>query len=186
MSRTPSRTTLVFVSLFALLALGLAALPAAAEVYHVNLTNGAEFESRYPPEEASWDANTLLFITETGNWIGVPRAQIESVKAEVETRGHGTRLNSTTIYMGRAPNINQTPEQEASAQDRQLQYLQQLVEQQGQQQDFTVEQFVEPSEAGKAGGLPAGYGSGATAGGVTTIPIPVPAPAPAPAAPPPE
>ncbi len=178
MIRTPSRRTLVPAGLLAVLALGLVALPAMAEVYHVNLTNGAKFDSRYPPEEASWDANTLLFITETGNWIGVPRDQIESVKTEVESRGHGTRLNATTIYMGRAPNANQTPEEQAAGQSPQLQLLQKLIDQQSQQQDYTVKQFVDPSEAGGSG-LPAGIGSAVTPplAGVPALSIPVAAPA---------
>ncbi len=178
MNRTPIRRTLVPASLLALLALALVGVPAMAEVYHVNLANGTKFDSRYPPEEASWDANTLLFITETGNWIGISRDQIDSVKAETETRGHGTRINATTIYMGRAPNANQSPEEEAKGRNPQLQLLQNLIDQQSQQQNYTVEQFVDPSQAGQ-GGLPVGYATGTGAGvGISTVPVPVQAPAP--------
>ncbi len=175
MTRTPSRRTLVAASI---LALGLFGLPAMAETYHVNLVNGAKFDSRYPPEEASWDANTLLFITATGNWIGVTRDQIELIQAEVENRGHGQRLNATTIYMGRAPNANQSPEELAAGQNPQLQLLQRLLDQQAPQRDYTVDQFVDPSEAGK-GGLPAGYGGAVTpplsgTGLPVTLPVQVP------------
>jgi hypothetical protein len=178
MTRAPLRRTLVL----ALLGLALVALPAAAEVYHVNLKSGSQFDSRYPPEEASWDANTLLFITETGNWIGISRDQIESVKAETETRGHGTRINATTLYMGKAPNANQTPDQQAAGQNPQLQLLQKLIDRQSQQQDYSVQQFVDPGQAGK-GGLPVGYATG-TQGVGAGIGIGIPTQAPAPTSPP--
>ncbi len=180
MTRTPLRRTLVL----AVLGLALVALPAVAEVYHVNLKSGAKFDSRYPPEEASWDANMLLFITGTGNWIGISRDKIESVKAETENRGHGKRINATTVYMGLAPNANQSPDQQAAGQNPQLQLLQKLLDRQSNQQDYSVQQFVDPGNAGK-GGLPVGYAVG-TQGVGTGIGIAIPTQTQAPVQSPPQ
>ena len=142
------------------LALLLVALPAAAEVYHVNLHNGASYESRYPPEEASWDADTVLVITETGTWVGIERSTIASVETETELRGYGERIDATTVRMGRTPWSGPLTEEEVSPQDRQLQLLEAIYRQQSQPPpDYTMEQFVEPGElgTGNTGGIPVGF-----------------------------
>lgn len=141
-----------------LLALALAAVltaPAAlADIYHVVLLNGESYESRYPPEEAAWDAGTILVQTETGNWVGVPRDRIVRVESETEVRGHGQRINATTIYMGRTANAAPAPGQEGET-DPELALLQAIYDRQLQQESYSIEQFVEPGETG--GGIPVGF-----------------------------
>lgn len=142
--------------LFFVLALaGLLVAPAAfGDIYHVILLNGESYDSRYPPEEASWDADTILVHTETGQWVGVERGRIARVESETEVRGYGQRIDATTIYMGRTANAAPAPGQEAE-QDPQLALLQAIYDQQQGQQDYTMEQFVEPGEMG--GGIPVGF-----------------------------
>jgi hypothetical protein len=146
-------------ALCALAVCALVALPVAAETYHVNLCNGQSYATRYPPEEASWDADTLLIITETGNWIGVRRAAIDRIEIETELRGFGKRLNATTIFMGRSPNSAQAEETELTPAERQNQLLEQLIGQQQSQPDYTMQQFVEPDALGQGatGGSPVGF-----------------------------
>jgi hypothetical protein len=143
--------------LLVLVLLGAAALaaPAAwADTYTITLVNGQSYASAYPPEEASWDPGTILLHTETGNWVGVERARIAGVSSQVEVRGHGQRIDATTIYMGRTANAAPVPG-EQEPEDRQLALLQAIYEQQSQQQDHTIQQFVEPSETGL--GIPIGF-----------------------------
>lgn len=137
----------------------LVALPVAAETYHVDLKNGQAYETRYPPEEASWDADTLLIVTETGNWIGVKRAAIERIDIETELRGFGKRINATTIFMGRSPNSAPAEEANLTPAERQNQLLEQLITQQQTQPDYTMQQFVEPGDLGRgaSGGIPVGF-----------------------------
>lgn len=128
------------------------ASPLAAEIYHVELTGGNVFDTRYKPEEASWDPTIVLLLTDTGNWIAVPKAEIAGITTETESKGFGKVIDTTTVLLGWAANDAPLPEDEAqfSAVER----LQQMFTQQQQRQDFTVEQFVEPGQAGR-GGLPA-------------------------------
>jgi len=156
MTRT---TKLLPTALCALSVCALVALPVAAETYHVSLKNGQSYETRYPPEEASWDADTLLIITETGNWIGVQRASIDRVDIESELRGFGKRINATTIFMGRTPNSAPADEPELTPAERQNQLLERLIGQQQSQPDYTMQQFVEPGDLGRgsSGGIPVGF-----------------------------
>ena len=150
MIRIPTGKALFLLALAALLA----APAAMADVYHVRLSNGETFDSRHPPEEAAWDVNTILLHSETGNWIGVARSSIVRVESETEVRGYGRRLDSTTIYMGHTANAAPVPGAEGE-QDPTLGLLQRIYEQQPQQQDYTIQQFVEPGNTG--GGIPVGF-----------------------------
>ena len=89
--------------LVALLAV-LAALPGAAEIYTVTLTNGSLFESRYQPRQAAWDEGMMELATETGLWIAMPKSLVQSVTAMSETKGFGRVIDTTTIDLGFAPN----------------------------------------------------------------------------------
>ncbi len=134
------------------------ALPVAAETYHVNLDSGQSYETRYPPEEASWDADTLLFLTETGNWIGVERSRISTVEIETELRGYGERIDATTVFMGRTPNSGSPEQEELSPAERQTRLLETLVNRQQQQPDYSMDQFVEPGDMGQGtSGIPVGF-----------------------------
>jgi len=82
----------------------LAALPAAADVYTIRLTNGATFESRYQPKQAAWDATLVTFVDETGTEIALVQSQIADVASQSEVKGYGRVLNTTTIDLGFMPN----------------------------------------------------------------------------------
>ena len=153
---------LVSTVLCAVAVCALVALPVAAETYHVNLKNGRSYATRYPPQEASWDADTLLITTETGNWIGIQRAQVDRVEIESEVRGFGRRINASTVAMGRTGGGAAAPEEKnLTPAERQNQLLEQLItQQQGQSQpDYTMQQFVEPGDLGQGstGGIPVSF-----------------------------
>ncbi len=90
-------------------AVALLAAPVAAETYLISLKGGGTIQSRYQPQESSWDAGTVLFMTETGNWIGVQKSEIVSVEQENNLRGFGFVINPTTIALGWAPNDLEDP-----------------------------------------------------------------------------
>jgi hypothetical protein len=99
-SLTPRRIALASVCASA----ALLAAPIAAETYLITLQNGTTIQSRYQPQESSWDAGMVLFMTETGNWIGMKKSDIASVEQENNLRGFGFVINPTTVALGWAPN----------------------------------------------------------------------------------
>jgi hypothetical protein len=146
-----------------LLALALLAVPAGADVYRVTLNNGQVFDTAYQPQEASWDASMVLFLTDQGNWIGLSKADIQQVENMEETSGFGVKIAANTYEVGISPNdLAQAEEalaaaggaagagQGANAQVQMLQLMlqqQQAEAQQRQtQQNYSVKQFVEPSQ----------------------------------------
>ncbi len=145
------------------LALALLAGPATAEVFHVTLTNGTTVDSSIQPQQASWDPNMVMLLTEVGNWVGFPKDEVASIKAEDPTAGFGVRISSTAVALGRFS--NDLPETgKGNAQDdlnnRYLSLANKMLEMQDRQQHYSVQQFVEP---GQTQGIPAafaGYGSG--------------------------
>ena len=144
-------------TLVALTAL-LAALPVSAEVYSVTLTNGNVLETRYQPQEASFDKDMVLLLTEVGNWIGVRRDEIESVVSDAESSGFGKVIGKNTVELGWAANDAADPNAEPEGkQDPGLslaaQALQALNQQRQTADSYTVKQFVQPSETQ---GIPAG------------------------------
>jgi hypothetical protein len=155
--------------LLLLAAVLLVAVPVSAQaVFQVTLDNGSVFESRYQPQEAAWNPQMVLMMTEGGNWIALPREQIVQVTSDIEVRGIGRMIDAATIDLGWAPNDAPVPEEEDAA-TSQLRMLQQLIEQQGQQQNYDVEQFVSPGRAGQTGGLPLGYATGGISVGSPVI-----------------
>ncbi len=88
---------------FALAAL-LASTPLAAVKFTVYLTNGTTFESRYQPKDASWDAEKIVFLDETGNPISLAKSEVERVESDVDAAGFGHMLDNTTMAFGWAPN----------------------------------------------------------------------------------
>ena len=152
----------------ATLALGLITLPATAELYTIELSNGTEFESRFEPIEASWDDTVVLVLTDVGNWIGLARADVVSVTIETEREGFGKVIDNHTVAIGWAPN-DAPAEDPAEALDPMGRLMEFLAAERGNQPDFTVQQFVEPGQAGgTTGGLPVG---GYTGLGDTAFPI---------------
>lgn len=163
MSRRPTSP------LLALAVLALLALPAAAESFEVTLTDGTMFETRYQPQEASWDPSMVLLLTEVGNWIGLPKDSIASVVADLGETGFGTRLNATTISLGPAPNDAVIPGQEAAGGpggapgSQQNALLEAYLRQQQAEQSYSIQQFVEPNQTqgipSRFVGAPSGGGS---------------------------
>lgn len=152
------RRVVAVLALAVLLAAGLAFAPgAAAETYKVRLQDGGEFLSRYQPQESSWDPDTVLLISEVGNWVALDKADIESVTTETENQGFGKVIDTTTISLGFKPNDAPVPSDDA-AEMSSIDRLRELLDR--PPPDYTVDQFVEPGEAGRGGGLPvsgAGY-----------------------------
>src|SRR6185295_19208755 len=102
-------------AVLAFTAIALLAAPIAAETYLLTLQNGTTIQSRYQPQESSWDAGMGLFMTETGNWIGMKKADIASVEQENNLRGFGFVINPTTVALGWAPNDAADPDAAAQA-----------------------------------------------------------------------
>lgn len=167
------KTTRVAMFLLVVLALA-AALPATAEYFTVKLTNGNELDTLYRPRLAAEDGDKVLVATETGNWISLPIADIESVISHIEARGFGKVINTTTILIGTAPNDAEVPSDETEPVDpatRLLDYLE--ADRRAQPPPFSVEQFAEPNSAG---GIPLGFTNSTTpplAGSPTAIEPPV-------------
>jgi hypothetical protein len=137
-----------------LIVLALLAVPAlaAAEVYTVTLTNGNVLETAYQPQEAAFDRNLVLLMTEVGNWIGVRKTEIESVRSDAELSGYGKVIEKNTILLGWAANdaANPDAEQEKGKDDQGMnataQALQSLYQQRQEEQNYSIKQFVQPNE----------------------------------------
>jgi hypothetical protein len=127
--------------------------PLAAEIFTVTLDNGATFETRYAPLEDPTDSTKLQFLTDTGNWVSMPAAIVKSVAADTETRGFGRVIASNTIEIGMSFNDLAVPEEGGGPADSTQALVNYFREQDAQQQDYSVQQFVEPEQAGQ-GGLP--------------------------------
>lgn len=149
MRRSLARVSLV------LLALAPLAIPSAkAEVFFVTLNNGTTFESAYQPQEAIWDSSMVLLLTESGNWIGIPQADIREVRAEAPVSGYGRTIDKLTFELGWAPNDRPDPNGRAvDPAAAQVALLQQMVTQQQQElnqrssdESYTVQQFVDPDQ----------------------------------------
>ncbi len=157
---------------------GLTATPAGAEVFHVKLRNGTTIDTLYKPQQATFDPNVVILLSDAGNWIGIDQRQIEGVLSDSEIHGFGVALNFNTIAIGWAP--NDAPEPSAqTAQSATQQALQNLYKQQQAQEHYTIPQFVSTEETA---GIPARLVGGAVLPGVPApMPQLVPAPSAAPA-----
>jgi len=124
------------------------ALPAATEIYRVELVGGTFFETRYWPIEDPEALDRVLLLTDTGNWIALPRRMVRHVAVGIEERGFGRRLDAQTVALGSAmndapaANASETPAGDALALltrlfDRRFEAL----------PPSHVEQFVEPEQA---------------------------------------
>ena len=139
----------------------LAAAPASAGMFTVTLSNGSTFETVYQPQEAPWDTNKVLLRTDVGNWISLAKADITSVVSATEAGGFGRVIDNTTVELGTSANDMPTDEElaaEAKANPYGSLAAQQLQMMQDRQ-NYTIQQFVDPSQTQ---GLPAdwvGYGS---------------------------
>jgi len=137
------------VAVLALLGLAFASAAGAA-VYTVTLTNGSTFDTRYQPQQASWDADKIILLNEFGNLISFHTADVASVTVDSETRGFGHQLDDTTMALGWAPNDLLDPDSDegraAMAADQAAAATQAMMP-----QVYNQQQFVEP---GALTGLP--------------------------------
>lgn len=147
------------------------AAPLAAAVYTIRLNNGHSFETRYEPEDASYDSDKVVFLDETGLLITIPKSEIESIQSDFEAKGYGRMIDTTTMELGWAP--NDAAEEGATPGDPMAQVQQAI---QGQQQITTFNQFVEPDATQ---GMPGNWVGGSfSSPQPVVVPVPVPAPAP--------
>lgn len=163
-----------------LLALALIAIPATAEVYHVTLKNGSEIETMRQPQQASWDPNMVLFMTEVGNWVGFAKDEIEGIRAENPTQGYGVQISDNAIALGWSP--NDLPAEAAGRQgdlnDRLASIAERQLQMAEKQQNYSINQFVQSEQTQ---GIPASFGGAAYGGGTggnLLQPPPVLAPSP--------
>ncbi|HEX9944720.1 MAG TPA: hypothetical protein VGG03_22150 [Thermoanaerobaculia bacterium] len=168
MSRSLARVGLL------LLAVALLAAPASADVFYVTLTNGTVIESAHQPQQASWDPNMVLLLTEVGNWVGFPKDEVESIRAEDPTQGFGVRISDHAIALGWSP--NDLPEDTArSAQeqlnDRLLQLTERMLQRAEGQQNYSVQQFVEPNQTQGIPTSVGGYFEGVGSPGFGNLPV---------------
>lgn len=163
MSRSRARVWL------SVLALSLLAVPASAALFRVTLNNGTVIETAYQPQEASWDPDMVLLLTDAGNWIGLPEADVRSVEEDMQSTGYSIRLGKNTYELGLSANDVADPMAYALAvgeggdgtADPRLLMMQRMLEQQQaeiqarqQQQSYSIQQFVEP---GQTMGIPSGF-----------------------------
>jgi hypothetical protein len=151
-----------------LLVLALLAVPASADVFYVTLTNGSVITTAHQPQQASWDPNMVLLLTEVGNWIGFPKDQIQGVRAEDPTQGFGIRISDKAIALGRSPNDlpngdDSTKSKADLLTDRFLSIAERQLAIQEARQNYSIQQFAEPGSNG--GGIPISYGVGNSAVG---------------------
>jgi hypothetical protein len=168
--RPPPREVSMFRSLTRvwplLLALALLAAPASADVYYVTLTNGSVITTAHQPQQASWDPNMVLLLTEVGNWIGFPKEEIQGVRAEDPTQGFGVRISDKAIALGRSPNDLPNPDDSTKSKtdlltERYLSIAERQLAAEEARRNYSVQQFVEPSSSA---GIPiTTYSSGSAA-----------------------
>ena len=131
----------------------LLALPVAAEVYTIRLTNGTTFESRYQPKQATWDPTQVTFVDETGNEISLPQALIADVAAQSETKGYGRVIDTATVDLGFMPNDIDQAQKAMQQQAQQAALFGQMFP-----TPSTQSPFLQPGELGAGGGIPVGFG----------------------------
>jgi hypothetical protein len=104
----------------------------------------------------------VLLMTDVGNWIGVNRDEIESVRSESENRGYGLVIDTTTILLGWSPNDALDPNAEPTAAgqpgdaavSRTATALETMNEQRRKEESYSIPQFVEP---GSTQGIPSRF-----------------------------
>lgn len=138
-----------------LLTLALPAPPVMAEVYTVTLKTGAVLETSYQPQEASFDRNVVMLLTDVGNWIGVTKDEIESVRSDVEVSGFGKVIDRNTVLLGWSANDAADPNAQSAegqadradpAMSATAAALQNIYEQRQAEQNYSIKQFVSPNE----------------------------------------
>lgn len=135
------------------------AVPASAEVFQVTLTNGSVIDTAYQPQQASWDADMVLLLTDTGNWVGFHKDEIDSIRAEDPAQGFGVRISDTAIALGLSPNDLPVPAENGSAQqaaDRYYQLVERALAVAESRQNYSIQQGVSTEQTQ---GIPVGFGN---------------------------
>jgi hypothetical protein len=82
------------------------------------------------------------------------RSDIAEVESHSQIHGYGTVIGNNTIALGIAPNDAALPEEAQDPQARLMSWIDGM-NTQNQRPDYSVQQFVDPEDAGMTGGLPA-------------------------------
>ena len=169
MLRSIRSTPRVWPLVLLVLAFALLAVPATAEVFHVTLRNGTTVDSALQPQQASWDPNMVMLMTEVGNWVGFSKDDISDIKVVDPTAGFGVRISSTAIALGRfsndLPETGKNPQDELNS--RYLALANKTLEMQEKQQHYSVQQFVSSEQTQGIPAAFAGYGAGYGGNGMT-------------------
>ena len=156
------------------LVLVLLAVPATPEVFHVTLKNGTTVESSVQPQQASWDPNMVMLMTEVGNWVGFSKDEITDIKVVDPTAGFGVRISSTAIALGRfsndLPEVGKNPQDELTG--RYLALATKTLELQEKQQHYSIQQGVQTEQTQGIPAAFAGYGAGYGGNGMTSNVMP--------------
>ncbi|REJ83903.1 MAG: hypothetical protein DWQ36_19295 [Acidobacteria bacterium] len=104
LSGAASRRLLPGLALAVVALLGTVVPALANNSYIVNLKNGSTIISKYRPVTADFDETLMLMMTESGNTIAIEKAAIDTIVSDLENRGFGTVINTTTVVVGRSAN----------------------------------------------------------------------------------
>jgi hypothetical protein len=188
----------IYLSLLVFALCVMPAVPVAAEVFHVTLTNGSVIDTAYQPQQASWDSSMVLLLTDTGNWVGFHKDEIDNIRAEDPAQGFGVRISDKTIALGLSPNDLPLPTEggsQAANNDRYFDLVERALAAAEKRQNYSIQQGVSteqtqgiPTSFGNNGyfdglngstfnGL-GGGGFGGTSGGGVVAPGPVSSPDP--------
>jgi hypothetical protein len=139
----------------------LLAVPAGAQMFTVTLENGHSFDSRYRPRQVGEDAGKIAVLTDVGNWIYLAKEDVESITSDMESRGFGVQLDTSTVALGWAPNDKPQPQEgEEQAPDAAARLLSYLQDQDDSRPVYNVQQFVNTEDAGMGtAGFPASFGN---------------------------
>lgn len=139
----------------------LPAVPVSADVFHVTLTNGSVVDTAYQPQQASWDPDMVLLLTETGNWIGFHKDEIDNILADDAAQGFGVRISDKTIALGLSPNdlpvpdeSGRSPQDEAS--ERYYALAERALSLAEKQQNYSIQQGVSTEQTQ---GIPTSFGN---------------------------
>lgn len=137
------------------------AVPASAEVFHVTLTNGSVIDTAYQPQQASWDPNMVLLLTDTGNWVGFNKDEIDNIRAEDPAQGFGVRISDKTIALGLSPNDLPAPDEsgrspQQAENDRFYALTERALALAEKQQNYSIQQGVSTEQTQ---GIPVSFGN---------------------------
>lgn len=153
-----------------LLVLSLLALPVSAEVFHVTLKSGATIETSRQPEQASWDPNMVLLLTEVGNWVGFPKEEIDVIEAENPTQGYGVHISDRAIALGWSPNDLPAETGRTDPNQRTNDIAERMLAMAERQQRYSIDQGVSTEQTQ---GIPSSFGgySGGSTSGFGSFPL---------------